>query len=82
MPLSRRAFLARTTAIAALGELELVSDAAVSANSPVPVGPAATVALPPTILHGYGAISATFRLLEGGRASVTHINASRRKRRG
>ncbi len=73
MPLSRRAFLARTTAIAALGELELAAEVAVSATSPVPVGSGATVTLPLTTLHGYGAISAMFRVLESGRASVTHI---------
>ena len=73
MPLSRRAFVARAAALGAISETNLLSDNAVAEASPAPVGKETILTLPPVTLRGYGAIAATFRVLDGGRASLTAI---------
>ena len=72
MEMSRRSFLARAAALAALGGFELSPEAA-SGASAHRTGSGAAVTLAPKTLHGYGTISAAFRVLDGGRASLTHI---------
>ncbi len=73
MPLSRRAFVARAAALGAISETNLLSANAASEAAPAPPGKEAVLTLPPVTLRGYGAIAATFRVLDGGRASLTAI---------
>ena len=71
MNISRRSFLVgATTLLSALASLDLHSkqaDGMSTSASP------ASVTLPPLALRGYGTLSATFRSLQNGQSSLTHI---------
>ena len=72
MPLSRRAFLARSAALTALSGTERRSNVCVEA-APIPVGSPGDVHLAPTNLHGFGTLAAVFQPIDQGHASQTRI---------
>ncbi len=71
MTLSRRNFLARTAAFTALSGVEATAYVPAQAEQGFK-GPSVVV-LPPTTLHGYGNLGATFQELDSGRSSRMHI---------
>jgi hypothetical protein len=73
MPLSRRTFIARTTALAVINGFDLAQEDAVSGAAFDSAAEGVALNLPAVTLHGYGTISAVFRVFDRGRASLTTI---------